>query len=326
MLLTAKGLQVTLLMLFAKGFGNLSQVTLLRPFVFECQTPGGCRKAAENGECGLHWSQEIMFKDNSEHWMLEQAKIMEGIKAFAAGMIMSEDDRLGTSNNAITYGYQSESRFEEESRDDEDDVHDNSSLDVRYKVKKSGEKASTCHAKVSATYELLFRIYDGGKVNIVDLVDFDEVSVKEMDSFMVQMGFAQATDCKGAHIGIIGNSSVTHDDLILKNNLDVIDNNEFENDCDSEGDVDYVRKKKLKEYMKRLWAKEDVQVNPNIHVRVVQDQLAKPFPSSSFKPDQLFPSSFKPDQPFSHVLLLSNQPPPQEEVEKMTRLPYSLSS
>nr|GFB29870.1 hypothetical protein [Tanacetum cinerariifolium] len=38
-LLAAKGLQVTLLMLFAKGFGNLSQVTLLRPFVFECRTP-----------------------------------------------------------------------------------------------------------------------------------------------------------------------------------------------------------------------------------------------------------------------------------------------
>nr|GEW68055.1 hypothetical protein [Tanacetum cinerariifolium] len=38
-LLAAEGLQFTLLMLFAKGFGNPSQVTLLRPFVFECRTP-----------------------------------------------------------------------------------------------------------------------------------------------------------------------------------------------------------------------------------------------------------------------------------------------
>nr|GEW49302.1 hypothetical protein [Tanacetum cinerariifolium] len=39
-LLAAKCLQFSLLMLFAKGFSNLSQVTLLRPFVFECRTPG----------------------------------------------------------------------------------------------------------------------------------------------------------------------------------------------------------------------------------------------------------------------------------------------
>ncbi|GKA25739.1 hypothetical protein Tco_0711848, partial [Tanacetum coccineum] len=141
-----------------------------------------------------------------------------------------------------------------ESRDDEDDVHDNSSLDVRYKVKKVFKK-------------WLGRIYDGGKVNIVDLVGFDEVSVEEMDSLMkIEDGNVLVDEesiieepdvevtlfevSKGEHIGIIGNSSVRHDDLILKNNLDVIDNNEFENDCDSEGDVDYVRKKKLKEYMK----------------------------------------------------------------------------
>ncbi|GKD67302.1 hypothetical protein Tco_1309410 [Tanacetum coccineum] len=106
------------------------------------------------------------------------------------------------------------------------------------------------------------------------------------------------------------------DDLILENDLDVIDNNEFESDCGYEDDVNYVRKKKLREYMKQLRAKEDakekdcetwyvitfkdvhkclqsrdikacdykfllkqtldqVQVNPEIPVRAVQDQLAK---------------------------------------------------
>ncbi|GKE83287.1 hypothetical protein Tco_1553287, partial [Tanacetum coccineum] len=34
------------------------------------------------------------------------------------------------------------------------------------------------------------RIYDGGKVNIVDLLDIDEVLVEDMDSLMVQMSYA----------------------------------------------------------------------------------------------------------------------------------------
>ncbi|GJV35297.1 hypothetical protein Tco_1407774 [Tanacetum coccineum] len=102
---------------------------------------------------------------------------------------------------------------------------------------------------------------------------------------------------KVAQIGNIGYSSMIHDDLILENDLDVIDNNDFESDCVIKGDVDYVRKNKLKEYRKKLRAKEDdlikkdikacdykflskhifdqVQVNPDILARVVQDQLVK---------------------------------------------------
>ena len=33
------------------------------------------------------------------------------------------------------------------------------------------------------------RIYDGGNITIVDLIDLDEVSGEEMDSLMVQFGY-----------------------------------------------------------------------------------------------------------------------------------------
>ncbi|GJT11829.1 hypothetical protein Tco_0858871 [Tanacetum coccineum] len=93
------------------------------------------------------------------------------------------------------------------------------------------------------------RIYVGGKATIVDLVDSNEVFVEEIEVK------------ENKQLWNLESSSQILKDLILETDLDVIDTNEFESDCGYESDVDYARRKMVRESRKQIITGEDGIVN-----------------------------------------------------------------